>query len=99
MVPKEARSRESYGSTDRARKERARGPGGRGAEVRQFRELQALQPFSHSAAGRVTMARESSLLLFMQLLLGPALVRSSSPLPLVLNTWPFKNATEAGAGR
>ncbi|XP_011369744.1 N(4)-(beta-N-acetylglucosaminyl)-L-asparaginase isoform X1 [Pteropus vampyrus] len=41
------------------------------------------------------MARESSLLLFMQLLLGPALVRSSSPLPLVLNTWPFKNATQA----
>nr|KAF6427099.1 aspartylglucosaminidase [Rousettus aegyptiacus] len=41
------------------------------------------------------MASESSLLLFMQLLLGPALVRSSSPLPLVLNTWPFKNATEA----
>ncbi|ELV13794.1 N(4)-(beta-N-acetylglucosaminyl)-L-asparaginase [Tupaia chinensis] len=28
-------------------------------------------------------------------LLGPALVRGSSCLPLVLNTWPFKNATEA----
>lgn len=31
--------------------------------------------------------------------LGPALVRSAGPLPLVLNTWPFRNATEAGAGR
>nr|XP_002709529.1 N(4)-(beta-N-acetylglucosaminyl)-L-asparaginase [Oryctolagus cuniculus] len=34
-------------------------------------------------------------LLFAPLLLGPALVRSCGPLPLVLNTWPFKNATEA----
>ncbi|XP_020037867.2 N(4)-(beta-N-acetylglucosaminyl)-L-asparaginase [Castor canadensis] len=34
------------------------------------------------------------LLLFL-LLLCPVLVRGSSPLPLVLNTWPFKNATEA----
>nr|KAF6459960.1 aspartylglucosaminidase [Molossus molossus] len=41
------------------------------------------------------MARKSRLLLFVQLLLGPALVRCSCPLPLVLNTWPFKNATEA----
>ncbi|XP_062933275.1 N(4)-(beta-N-acetylglucosaminyl)-L-asparaginase [Cynocephalus volans] len=42
------------------------------------------------------MARKFHLrLLLVALLLGPALVRGSSPLPLVLNTWPFKNATEA----
>ncbi|XP_040499296.1 N(4)-(beta-N-acetylglucosaminyl)-L-asparaginase isoform X2 [Ursus maritimus] len=42
------------------------------------------------------MARKSSLLLLLvPLLLGPGLVHGSSPLPLVLNTWPFKNATEA----
>ncbi|KAM9607416.1 N(4)-(beta-N-acetylglucosaminyl)-L-asparaginase [Trichechus inunguis] len=42
------------------------------------------------------MARKSNLrLLLVPFLLGPALVRSSSPLPLVVNTWPFKNATEA----
>ncbi|XP_012507101.1 PREDICTED: N(4)-(beta-N-acetylglucosaminyl)-L-asparaginase isoform X1 [Propithecus coquereli] len=42
------------------------------------------------------MARKSNLpLLLVPLLLGPALVRGGSPLPLVLNTWPFKNATEA----
>ncbi|XP_007948761.1 N(4)-(beta-N-acetylglucosaminyl)-L-asparaginase [Orycteropus afer afer] len=45
------------------------------------------------------MARNSNLpLLLVPFLFSPALVRSSSPLPLVLNTWPFKNATEAGAG-
>jgi hypothetical protein len=38
-------------------------------------------------------------LLLFPLLLCPVLVRGSSPLPLVLNTWPFKNATEAGAER
>ncbi|XP_066236213.1 N(4)-(beta-N-acetylglucosaminyl)-L-asparaginase [Saccopteryx leptura] len=41
------------------------------------------------------MAPKQVLVLFLQLLLGPALARSSNPLPLVLNTWPFKNATEA----
>ncbi|XP_010382370.1 N(4)-(beta-N-acetylglucosaminyl)-L-asparaginase isoform X2 [Rhinopithecus roxellana] len=42
------------------------------------------------------MARKSkSPLLLVPLLLCQALVRCSSPLPLVLNTWPFKNATEA----
>ncbi|XP_024418531.2 N(4)-(beta-N-acetylglucosaminyl)-L-asparaginase [Desmodus rotundus] len=41
------------------------------------------------------MERKSSLLLLLEFLLCPALARSSSPLPLVLNTWPFKNATEA----
>ncbi|XP_069872548.1 N(4)-(beta-N-acetylglucosaminyl)-L-asparaginase [Dipodomys merriami] len=42
------------------------------------------------------MARKSNLpLLLVPLLLGPALVRGSSSLPLVLNTWPFKNATLA----
>ncbi|XP_025788708.1 N(4)-(beta-N-acetylglucosaminyl)-L-asparaginase isoform X2 [Puma concolor] len=42
------------------------------------------------------MARKWSLpLLLVPLLLGPGLARSSSPLPLVLNTWPFRNATEA----
>ncbi|XP_054421799.1 N(4)-(beta-N-acetylglucosaminyl)-L-asparaginase [Pteronotus mesoamericanus] len=41
------------------------------------------------------MVRKLSFVLFLQLVVGPALVRSSSPLPLVLNTWPFKNATEA----
>ncbi|KAF5922452.1 hypothetical protein HPG69_009496 [Diceros bicornis minor] len=42
------------------------------------------------------MARKSKLLLLVvPLLLGPALARSSSRLPLVVNTWPFKNATEA----
>ncbi|XP_004642671.1 N(4)-(beta-N-acetylglucosaminyl)-L-asparaginase [Octodon degus] len=42
------------------------------------------------------MARSSHLpLVVVPLLLGPALVRSCSPLPLVVNTWPFKNATEA----
>lgn len=46
------------------------------------------------------MARGPSLLaLLAPLFLGPALVRSAGPLPLVLNTWPFRNATEAGAGR
>ncbi|NP_001186022.1 N(4)-(beta-N-acetylglucosaminyl)-L-asparaginase precursor [Macaca mulatta] len=42
------------------------------------------------------MARKSKLpLLLVPILLCQALVRCSSPLPLVLNTWPFKNATEA----
>ncbi|XP_075412972.1 N(4)-(beta-N-acetylglucosaminyl)-L-asparaginase [Tenrec ecaudatus] len=42
------------------------------------------------------MARRSNLpLLLMSYLLGPALVGSCSPLPLVINTWPFRNATEA----
>ncbi|XP_019289801.1 N(4)-(beta-N-acetylglucosaminyl)-L-asparaginase [Panthera pardus] len=42
------------------------------------------------------MARKWSLpLLLVPLLLVPGLARSSSPLPLVLNTWPFRNATEA----
>ncbi|XP_058292889.1 N(4)-(beta-N-acetylglucosaminyl)-L-asparaginase isoform X2 [Hylobates moloch] len=42
------------------------------------------------------MARKSNLpLLLVPFLLCQALVRCSSPLPLVLNTWPFKNATEA----
>ncbi|XP_003415873.1 N(4)-(beta-N-acetylglucosaminyl)-L-asparaginase [Loxodonta africana] len=42
------------------------------------------------------MARTSGLpLLLVPLLLGPALARSPGPLPLVLNTWPFRNATEA----
>lgn len=45
------------------------------------------------------MARKWRLpLLLVPLLLGPGLLHSCSPLPLVLNTWPFKNATEAGAG-
>ncbi|XP_022354688.1 N(4)-(beta-N-acetylglucosaminyl)-L-asparaginase isoform X2 [Enhydra lutris kenyoni] len=34
-------------------------------------------------------------LLLVLLLLGAGLAHRSSPLPLVLNTWPFKNATEA----
>ncbi|XP_040822332.1 N(4)-(beta-N-acetylglucosaminyl)-L-asparaginase isoform X1 [Ochotona curzoniae] len=34
-------------------------------------------------------------LIVVQLLFGPAPVRSGGLLPLVLNTWPFKNATEA----
>uniref|UniRef100_A0A8C7ENJ5 Uncharacterized protein n=1 Tax=Neovison vison TaxID=452646 RepID=A0A8C7ENJ5_NEOVI len=37
--------------------------------------------------------------LLVLLLLGAGLAHRSGPLPLVLNTWPFKNATEAGAGR
>uniref|UniRef100_A0A8C6G705 N(4)-(Beta-N-acetylglucosaminyl)-L-asparaginase n=1 Tax=Mus spicilegus TaxID=10103 RepID=A0A8C6G705_MUSSI len=42
------------------------------------------------------MARKSNLsLLLLLLVLGMPLVRGSSPLPLVVNTWPFKNATEA----
>ncbi|XP_029426295.1 N(4)-(beta-N-acetylglucosaminyl)-L-asparaginase isoform X2 [Nannospalax galili] len=42
------------------------------------------------------MARKSNLPeLFVLVLLGPALEVGSSRLPLVLNTWPFKNATEA----
>uniref|UniRef100_A0A2K6T1Y7 Aspartylglucosaminidase n=1 Tax=Saimiri boliviensis boliviensis TaxID=39432 RepID=A0A2K6T1Y7_SAIBB len=42
------------------------------------------------------MAGKSTLLLLLApLLLGQAVVRGSSPLPLVLNTWPFKSATEA----
>ncbi|XP_037002441.2 N(4)-(beta-N-acetylglucosaminyl)-L-asparaginase [Artibeus jamaicensis] len=41
------------------------------------------------------MVRKSNPLLLLQLFLCPALARSSSLLPLVLNTWPFKNATEA----
>ncbi|XP_029789975.1 N(4)-(beta-N-acetylglucosaminyl)-L-asparaginase isoform X2 [Suricata suricatta] len=42
------------------------------------------------------MARKWGLLLLLvPLVVGPGLVRSSSPLPLVLNTWPFRNATEA----
>ncbi|XP_006728600.1 N(4)-(beta-N-acetylglucosaminyl)-L-asparaginase isoform X1 [Leptonychotes weddellii] len=42
------------------------------------------------------MARKWRLpLLLVPLLLGPGLLHSSSALPLVLNTWPFKNATEA----
>ncbi|XP_012580250.1 PREDICTED: N(4)-(beta-N-acetylglucosaminyl)-L-asparaginase [Condylura cristata] len=41
------------------------------------------------------MAREASLLLLVPLLLDPALAQRAGPLPLVLNTWPFKNATEA----
>ncbi|XP_037382369.1 N(4)-(beta-N-acetylglucosaminyl)-L-asparaginase [Talpa occidentalis] len=39
------------------------------------------------------MAGESSLLLLMSLLLGPACSYMAGP--LVLNTWPFRNATEA----
>ncbi|XP_006834482.1 PREDICTED: N(4)-(beta-N-acetylglucosaminyl)-L-asparaginase-like isoform X2 [Chrysochloris asiatica] len=41
------------------------------------------------------MARKSNLPLLFVLLLAPAHVGSSSPLPLVLNTWPFQNATDA----
>ncbi|KAM4836956.1 N(4)-(beta-N-acetylglucosaminyl)-L-asparaginase [Thomomys bottae] len=42
------------------------------------------------------MARKSNLLpLLVPLLLSPALVRGFGALPLVLNTWPFKNATVA----
>ncbi|XP_047305678.1 N(4)-(beta-N-acetylglucosaminyl)-L-asparaginase isoform X1 [Homo sapiens] len=42
------------------------------------------------------MARKSNLpVLLVPFLLCQALVRCSSPLPLVVNTWPFKNATEA----
>ncbi|KAF6083659.1 aspartylglucosaminidase [Phyllostomus discolor] len=41
------------------------------------------------------MVRKWSLLLLLQLLLCPRPARPSSPLPLVLHTWPFKNATEA----
>lgn len=48
------------------------------------------------------MARKSNLrllLLLVPLVLAVPLVRGFSPLPLVVNTWPFKNATEAGAER
>ncbi|KAK1341737.1 hypothetical protein QTO34_016486 [Cnephaeus nilssonii] len=41
------------------------------------------------------MARRWPPLLCLQLLLGAALARGPRPLPLVLNTWPFGNATEA----
>nr|XP_054968004.1 N(4)-(beta-N-acetylglucosaminyl)-L-asparaginase isoform X2 [Pan paniscus] len=42
------------------------------------------------------MARKSNLpVRLVPFLLCQALVRCSSPLPLVVNTWPFKNATEA----
>lgn len=41
------------------------------------------------------MAPKLNLLLLVAFLLSPTLVRCTSPLPLVLNTWPFKNATEA----
>ncbi|KAM4802568.1 N(4)-(beta-N-acetylglucosaminyl)-L-asparaginase [Urocitellus parryii] len=42
------------------------------------------------------MARKSNLFVFLvPLLLGPTLVRGFNTLPLVLNTWPFKSATEA----
>uniref|UniRef100_A0A480T3W2 N(4)-(Beta-N-acetylglucosaminyl)-L-asparaginase n=1 Tax=Sus scrofa TaxID=9823 RepID=A0A480T3W2_PIG len=34
-------------------------------------------------------------ILLLMLLLGAAPVRSSSPLPLIVNTWPFRNATQA----
>lgn len=45
------------------------------------------------------MARKPGLLLpLLLLLLGPAPARSFGQLPLILNTWPFKNATMAGAG-
>ncbi|XP_046504316.1 N(4)-(beta-N-acetylglucosaminyl)-L-asparaginase [Equus quagga] len=37
-------------------------------------------------------------LLLGPLLLGPGLARRCGPLPLVLNTWPFQNATEAAWG-
>ncbi|EDL78939.1 aspartylglucosaminidase, isoform CRA_c [Rattus norvegicus] len=43
------------------------------------------------------MARKWNLpFLLLPLVLGIPLVRGSNPLPLVVNTWPFKNATEAG---
>ena len=80
----------------------AAGGGARGAADHEFRERgpagsAAAWPLS---AGRAAMARKWSLpLLLVPLLLGPGLARSSSPLPLVLNTWPFRNATEAGARR
>lgn len=46
------------------------------------------------------MARKSSRpLLLLLLLLGMTLASVPSRLPLVLNTWPFKNATRAGAER
>lgn len=42
------------------------------------------------------MARKWNLaFLLLPLVLGIPLVRGSNPLPLVVNTWPFKNATEA----
>ncbi|XP_072806606.1 N(4)-(beta-N-acetylglucosaminyl)-L-asparaginase isoform X2 [Vicugna pacos] len=41
------------------------------------------------------LALQLQLQLQLLLLLGPAPVLSSSPVPLVLNTWPFRNATEA----
>uniref|UniRef100_A0A8C0MW39 N(4)-(Beta-N-acetylglucosaminyl)-L-asparaginase n=1 Tax=Canis lupus familiaris TaxID=9615 RepID=A0A8C0MW39_CANLF len=44
--------------------------------------------------GRAAMARRSGLALLL-LLLPPPLVLGRGPLPLVLNTWPFRNATEA----
>lgn len=74
------------------------GPWGRGAEGHEVRERSLPWCFSYSAEPRGQMARMSKFVLFLQLLLSPALVRSTSPLPLVLNTWPFKTATEAGAG-
>uniref|UniRef100_A0A8P0P4R3 N(4)-(Beta-N-acetylglucosaminyl)-L-asparaginase n=2 Tax=Canis lupus familiaris TaxID=9615 RepID=A0A8P0P4R3_CANLF len=43
--------------------------------------------------GRAAMARRSGLALLLLLL--PPLVLGRGPLPLVLNTWPFRNATEA----
>lgn len=56
--------------------------------------------FSRCSAGRSAMARKSNLpLRLLPLVLGIALTQDSSPLPLVLNTWPFKNATAAGAVR
>lgn len=50
---------------------------------------------------RPAMARKlsRSLLLLLPFLLGVPLAQGFSPLPLVLNTWPFKNATDAGAER
>jgi hypothetical protein len=56
--------------------------------------------FSRCSAGHSAMERKSNLsLLLLLLVLGMPLVRGSSPLPLVVNTWPFKNATEAGGER
>ncbi|CAO2612133.1 AGA [Lemmus lemmus] len=52
--------------------------------------------FSRCSAGRSAMARRSNLpLRLLPLVLGIALAQGSRPLPLVLNTWPFKNATAA----
>ena len=84
--------------TDCSGKRRVSGPGGRGSEGHVARERCPTGSLRRRV-GPAAMERKSSLLLLLEFLLCPALARSSSPLPLVLNTWPFKNATEAGAGR